>query len=146
MEQTHSGLPLVRLLAEITMSEGVYAYSAAALIAMKATHTALSTVHTGAEETDLALSAVRIGVALFFGGVCLVCQPEAGQRHPGEADAKFFQRPAARDRFSQVLCEFIEFVVHAFPFVLVALFSNLRTRMRDRSYCAGQLARPWSGA
>jgi len=101
------------------MSEGVNAYSAAALSAMKATHTALSAVRTGAEETDLALSAVRIGVALCFGGLCSVCQPEAGQRHASEADAKFLQRRTARDRLGHLLCQFIEFGVHAFPFVSV---------------------------
>jgi hypothetical protein len=47
----------------------------------------------------------------------LVCQPEAGQRHAGETDAEFLQRRAARDRLGQALCEFIESVVHTFPFV-----------------------------
>src|SRR5437667_8813857 len=44
-------------------------------------------------------------------------QPEAGQRHAGEADAEFLQRHAARDRLGQAFGEFIELVVHVFPFV-----------------------------
>ena len=42
----------------------------------------------------------------------LVRQPEADQRHAGEADAEFLQRRAARDRLGQTLGEFIELVVH----------------------------------
>jgi hypothetical protein len=49
--------------------------------------------------------------------VCLslVRESEAGQRHACEANTKFLQCPAARDRLSQALCEFIEFVVHTIP-------------------------------
>jgi hypothetical protein len=48
-------------------------------------------------------------------GVCSVCQPEAGERHAGEADAEFLQRRAPRDRLGHAFGEFIEFVVHIFP-------------------------------
>jgi hypothetical protein len=51
----------------------------------------------------------------------LVRQPEAGQRHAGEADAEFLQRRAARDRLGQVLGEFIELIVHTFRLELVRL-------------------------
>jgi hypothetical protein len=47
-----------------------------------------------------------------------VRQPEAGQRHAGETDAEFLERRAARDRLGQAFGEFIEFVIHTFPFVL----------------------------
>ena len=51
-------------------------------------------------------------------------QPEAGQRHPGEAEAEFLQRRAARDRLGQTLGEFIELVVHNFlSFLLWAAFA-----------------------
>ena len=46
----------------------------------------------------------------------LVRQPEAGERHAGEADAEFLQRRAPRDGLGQALGEFIELVVHTFPF------------------------------
>src|SRR5439155_18046193 len=39
-------------------------------------------------------------------GLCLVRQPEAGQRQAGEAEAEFLQRPAARDGLSQAFGEF----------------------------------------
>ena len=46
-----------------------------------------------------------------------VCQPEAGQRHACQAEAEFPERLPARDRLGQAFGEFIEFVVHTFPFV-----------------------------
>src|SRR5207253_3714951 len=46
----------------------------------------------------------------------LVRQPQGGQRDTHEADAEFLQRPAARDGSGQALGQFIEFVVHNFPF------------------------------
>jgi len=63
-------------------------------------------------------------LALFLGGLAtagfrLVRQPEAGQRHACEADAEFLQRPAPRNRLGQVFGEFIELVVHTFPFDFV---------------------------
>jgi hypothetical protein len=51
-----------------------------------------------------------------------VCQPEAGQRYSGQSDAEFLQRLAPGGRLGQSLGQFIEFVVHVFPFrVFVAL-------------------------
>jgi hypothetical protein len=47
----------------------------------------------------------------------LVCEPETGQRHADEADAEFLQRATARVGLGQALGEFIESVVHTFPFV-----------------------------
>ena len=55
----------------------------------------------------------------------LVREPEAGQRHAGEADAESLQRRAARDRLGQALGEFIEWVVHTYPFVRLFLASSL---------------------
>jgi hypothetical protein len=48
-------------------------------------------------------------------------QPEAGQRHAGEADAEFPQRRAARHRLGKVFGQFIEFVVHICMFRLLVL-------------------------
>jgi hypothetical protein len=48
-----------------------------------------------------------------------ICQAEAGQRHAGQADAKFLQRLPPRCCLSQLLGQFIEFVIHTFPFVLL---------------------------
>jgi len=58
-----------------------------------------------------------MGAARLRARLCLACQPEAGQRHARETDAKFLQCRAARDRLGQALGEFIEFVVHSFSFV-----------------------------
>ena len=44
-------------------------------------------------------------------------QPEAGKRHAGETDAESLQRRATCDRLGHVFCEFIEMIVHMFPFV-----------------------------
>jgi hypothetical protein len=52
----------------------------------------------------------------------LICQPEAGQRYAREAGTEFLQRRAARDRLSQAFSEFIESVVHTFPFVCWFVF------------------------
>jgi hypothetical protein len=51
-----------------------------------------------------------------FAGFGFWHQPKAGQRHPGEANAEFSQGRSARNRLSQALRQFIEFVVHGFPF------------------------------
>lgn len=51
-------------------------------------------------------------------GLRPVRQPEAGQRHAGQANAKLLQRRAPRDGLGQALGEFIELVVHTFPFIL----------------------------
>jgi hypothetical protein len=45
-----------------------------------------------------------------------VRQPKASQRDPGEADAEFLQRPAPRDGLGHTLGQFIEFLLHNFPF------------------------------
>src|SRR5947199_305041 len=39
------------------------------------------------------------------------------QRHAGEAEAEFLQRKAARDRLSHTFGQFIEYVLHIFPFI-----------------------------
>ena len=39
--------------------------------------------------------------ALVLTGLCSARQPETGQRHASESDAKFLQRRAARDRLGQ---------------------------------------------
>jgi len=76
--------------------------------------------HAGAATADLSRSAIGIRCAgvvrVYFVGERLIRQPEAGQRHAGEADAEFLQRCAARDGLGQALGEFIELVVHTFPF------------------------------
>jgi hypothetical protein len=51
-------------------------------------------------------------------GLRLVRQPEARQRHAAQADAQFLQRCATRDGLGHALCEFIEFIVHSFLFVV----------------------------
>ena len=61
-------------------------------------------------------------LALYAGSFTAAClrlvrQPEAGQRHPSETNAEFLQRCAARDGLGQAFGEFIELVVHIFPFV-----------------------------
>src|SRR5439155_8511174 len=58
-------------------------------------------------------------LSLFWivGGIRRVRQPQGGQRDTRETDAEFLQRPAARDGLGQALGQFIEFVVHSFPFV-----------------------------
>jgi hypothetical protein len=53
-----------------------------------------------------------------FARLSPVRQPETGQRHSSERDAKFFQRSSARDRLGQSFGQFIEFIVHNFPFIL----------------------------
>src|ERR1041385_3088175 len=55
----------------------------------------------------------------------LVRQPEAGQRHAGEADAEFLQRPAPRDGLGHSFGQFIEFVGHNFPFVWLFVISYI---------------------
>jgi hypothetical protein len=44
----------------------------------------------------------------------LIGKPDGCQRHPGEADAEFLHRRAARHRLGQTLGEFIKLVVHSF--------------------------------
>jgi hypothetical protein len=56
-------------------------------------------------------------------GCAFVRQPKAGECHAGQADAEFLQCRAARDRLGQALGEFIELVVHVFPFVWLSWLS-----------------------
>jgi len=56
-------------------------------------------------------------------GFDIIRQPDCGQRDTGETEAEFLQCPASRDGLGQALGQFIEFVVHNFPFVLVFLVS-----------------------
>jgi hypothetical protein len=51
-----------------------------------------------------------------FARLRLVRQAKTRQRHAGEADTEFLQRCAPRDRLGHALGEFIELVVHTFPF------------------------------
>jgi len=48
--------------------------------------------------------------------VRLVRQPEGGEHDTREAGAEFLQRPSARDGLGQALGQFIEFIIHNFPF------------------------------
>src|SRR5437016_5688247 len=52
-----------------------------------------------------------------------ICQSQCCERHAGEAEAEFLQRPAPGDRLGHVSGQFIEFVVHNFPFVLVCVLT-----------------------
>jgi len=69
------------------------------------------------------LDATVEGIFVCF---CLARQPETGQRHAGKADTEFLQRRAACDRLGQVFREFIELMVHDFPFILGDLSPRLR--------------------
>jgi hypothetical protein len=74
-----------------------------------------------------------------------VCQSKARQRHAREAESEFLQRGAARDGLGHVLCEFIEFVVHTFPFgwFVTGNLSACRSVWGQRqSHRAGQVATP----
>jgi len=70
---------------------------------------------------SITLSSMRLAASI---GLRLVRQPETGQRHAGEADAEFLQRSSARYGLGQSLGQFIEFLVHNFPFVLVAFVTH----------------------
>ena len=59
----------------------------------------------------------------------LVRQPDAGQRHASEADSEFLQRCAARDRLGEAFGEFIELVLHTFPFVCGRPIARLESFM-----------------
>jgi hypothetical protein len=54
-----------------------------------------------------------------FAGVGSRCESEPCQGDTREARAEFLQGSAARDGLSQVFGEFIEFVIHNFPFVVL---------------------------
>jgi hypothetical protein len=64
-----------------------------------------------------------------------VREPEAGQRHGGQADSEFLQRLPPGDGLGHSLGQFIEFVVHTFPFVCLFLASELRLPIENQ--CAG---------
>jgi hypothetical protein len=49
----------------------------------------------------------------------IVRQAQRGQRDARETDAEFLQRAAARDGLGQAFGEFIEFVVHNSPFLII---------------------------
>ncbi len=48
-------------------------------------------------------------------------QPEASHCHAGQPDAEFLQRLSPRYRLGQTFGQFIEFVIHTFPFVLLVV-------------------------
>ena len=77
-------------------------------------------------QTDKALTAFVLGIGtadatgLDAGGSFRYsCQPEAGQRHAGQADAEFAQRLPPGDGLGHAFGEFIEFAIHTLPFVLL---------------------------
>ena len=55
-------------------------------------------------------------------------QSQRGQHNAREAGAEFLQRAAARDGLSEALGQFIEFVVHNSPLVLVSGFQWIREK------------------
>src|SRR5262249_31650 len=61
--------------------------------------------------------------------LCLVRQPQRGQGDTREAEAEFLQRSAPRDRLSHSFGQFIEFIIHNFPF---GFGSSLRPVHRQR--------------
>ena len=71
-----------------------------------------------------ALAAVRAMAARGFAPARLgfVAQPQRRQRDAGEAEAELLQRPAPRDGLGKAFGQFIEFVVHNFPFGLLVVF------------------------
>jgi hypothetical protein len=50
-----------------------------------------------------------------------VCEPEAGQRHAGQAEAEFLERLPAGHGLGHVFGQFIEFDSHTFPFGMFVL-------------------------
>jgi hypothetical protein len=70
------------------------------------------------------------------GRLRLAGQSKAGQRHAGEADAELLQRLSPRDRLGHSLGQFIELVVHNYPFTFRfvrehVLLNSLRAIERD---------------
>jgi hypothetical protein len=51
--------------------------------------------------------------------LCPARQPETCERHAGETDTEFLECGAARGGLGHGFSEFIEFVIHTFPFILV---------------------------
>jgi hypothetical protein len=65
----------------------------------------------------------------------LVRQSKHSQRNPGEADGEFLQRPPACDGLSHSFRNFVEFIVHNFPFVLFVFgFSPARIICRNLNF------------
>jgi hypothetical protein len=56
----------------------------------------------------------------------LVCQPEAGQPHPGKTNTESLECRSARDGLGHLFGQFIEFVVHGSPFVCACFATFLR--------------------
>jgi hypothetical protein len=48
-----------------------------------------------------------------------VRQPKARQRHPGKPKAEFLQRQPPCCGLGQTFGQFVEFIIHTFPFVFV---------------------------
>ena len=93
-------------------------------VLLEAVHSApRKSVPVAARAATLPLTLTYEGVArgstwqARFSRLGLVCQPEAGQRHAGEANAEFLQCCAARDGLRHTFREFIEFVAHNSAFV-----------------------------
>jgi len=89
----------------------------------------LATVPKTARDAGVVVSTAKIGLmalamdatdGLGWSGIslCRARQPQRGQRDTREAEAEFLERPAAGDGLGQALGQFIEFVVHNFPFIL----------------------------
>ena len=74
--------------------------------------------------------------------LCIVRQPQRGQRDTRETEPEFLQRSAPRDGLGQAFGQFIEFVVHNFAFVLVwsfRLFQGGEMSLRERLEVIGTL-------
>jgi len=69
-------------------------------------------------------AATGAGRQTFAFGLRSVRQTKAGQRHPGQAEAEFLQRPPTRDGLSHAFGEFIEFIIHSFLSVGCCLLPN----------------------
>jgi hypothetical protein len=54
-------------------------------------------------------------------GARVTRKTQEGQRKSRETDAEFVQRCASRYGLSQIFCQFIEFVIHNFPFLKLLL-------------------------
>ena len=73
----------------------------------------------GAAFVDFCATLPTLVEAATASRLSLVRQPQRGESDSRQADAEFLQRPAPRDGLGQALGQFIEFVVHNLPFVLV---------------------------
>jgi hypothetical protein len=78
--------------------------------------------------------------------LCPVHQPEAGQRHSGQARTELFQRLPPSSGLGHALNQFIEFVVHNFPFVWLLSGGRIagaasRLRAEELTRCKAILGR-----